>query len=260
MRRANIFWGSFLVLLGVLFFLQAQGIITNVFSFIFPLALILLGGWIIFSVFAKPDLANDDTFSFALQSAKSVRYKFANGAGKVHISGGAPTGQALVGSSAVGMNTNSRADGDRLTVEVDAGPSMIPFIGPASGVWRYRLTQEVPVTLEVDAGASALEIDLENVLATRVELSTGASSVNLTAPSRGVSLLDVDAGAASVNIRVPSGVAARIRFDGGLTSINVDTNRFPKNDFGFYQSPDYDSAQNRAEINIDGGLGSITVM
>lgn len=259
MRRGNLFWGLALILLGGLFFLQARGIIENVFSFIFPLALVLLGGWIILGVFAKPDLSDDETFSFALQSAKSVRYKFTNGAGQVRISGGAPTGQAIVGSSAVGMNTQSRMDGDRLTVEVDAGPSVIPFIGPSSGIWRYRLTQEVPVTLEVDVGASALEIDLENVLATRIEISTGASGVNLTVPSRGVSVLDVEAGAASVNIRVPSGVAARIRFDGGLTSMNVDVNRFPKNDSDFYQSPDYDLAQNRAEINIDGGLGAVTV-
>lgn len=261
MRRANIFWGFFLILLGALFFLQARGIIENVFDFIFPLALVLIGGWIILNVFWKPDLASDDeTFSFDLQSAKNVRYKFAHGAGQIQISGGAPAGKAIVGSSAVGMNTESRMDGDRLTVEVSAGPSVIPFIGPSSGVWRYQLTQEVPVTLEVDAGASGLEIDLKDVLASRIELSTGASSVNLTVPSRCASLLDVEAGAASINIRVPSGIAARIRFDGGMTAMNVDTNRFPKIDSGFYQSSDFDSVTNRAEINIEGGLGSITVM
>ncbi|MBE7534603.1 MAG: hypothetical protein HS124_02590 [Anaerolineales bacterium] len=259
MRRVNIFWGLALILLGGLFFLQARGIIENVFDFIFPLALILLGGWVIFSVFAKPDLSDDDTFSFPLQSAKSVRYEFSHGAGQFQIGGGAPAGTAIVGSSAVGMNTESRMDGDRLNVEVSAGPSVIPFIGPSSGVWRFQLTQEVPVILEIDAGASALEIDLENVLATRVELSTGASSVHLTAPARGVSLLDVEAGAASVNIRVPSGIAARVRFEGGMNSMNVDTNRFPKVDAGFYQSPDFDSSVNRAEINIEGGLGSVTV-
>ncbi|MEB2332694.1 MAG: hypothetical protein OZ914_00055 [Anaerolineaceae bacterium] len=259
MRRANIFWGFFLILLGALFFLQARDIIENVFDFIFPLALVLIGGWMILNVFSKPDLANDETFSFALQSAKNVRYKFAHGAGQIQISGGAPAGQAIVGSSAVGMNTESRMDGDRLTVEVSAGPSVIPFIGPSSGVWRYQLTQEVPVTLEVDAGASGLEIDLKDVLASRIELSTGASSVNLTVPSRCASLLDVEAGAASVNIRVPSGIAARIRFDGGMTAMNVDTNRFPQVDSGFYQSSDFDSVTSRAEIKIEGGLGSVTV-
>ena len=259
MRRGNIFWGLFIILLGVLFFLQARGIITNVFSFIFPLALILVGGWIILNVFWKPDLSDDDTFSFALQSAKSVHYEFSHGAGQIQISGGAPAGKAIVGSSAVGMNTESRMDGDRLNVEIGAGPSMIPFIGPSSGVWRYQITQEVPVTLEINAGASSLDVDLKDVLATRIECSTGASSVKLTLPARGASLLDVNAGAASFDIRVPDGAAARIRFEGGLTKMDVDTNRFPKIDAVFFQSPDFDSSTNRAEINFEGGLGSVTI-
>jgi hypothetical protein len=41
--------------------------------------------------------------------------------------------------------------------------------------------------------------------------------------------------------------------------MDVDTNRFPKIDSGFFQSPDFDSATNRAEINFEGGLGSVTV-
>lgn len=259
MRRGNIFWGSSIILLGVLFFLQARGMITNVFSFIFPLGLILVGGWIILNVFWKPDLSDDETFSVALQSAKQVDFEFSHGAGQIQISGGAPAGQAIVGSSAVGMNTESRMDGDRLSVEIGAGPSMIPFIGPSSGAWRYQLTQEVPVTLEINAGASSLDVDLKDVFAMRIECSTGASSVNLTMPSRGASLLDVEAGAASINIRVPAGVAARIRFEGGLTTMDVDTTRFPKIDSGFYQSPDFDSATNRAEINFEGGLGAVTI-
>ncbi|MBV6452465.1 MAG: hypothetical protein MHPDNHAH_03222 [Anaerolineales bacterium] len=259
MRRSNIFFGLFLVLLGVMFFLQARGIIANAFQFIWPLALIFVGTWFILSVFWKSDLADDETFSIALQSAKRVEFDFSHGAGKILISGGAPAGTALVGSSAVGMNTGSRMDGDRLKVDVSAGPSVIPFIGPATGVWRYQLTQEVPVTLDVSAGASGLEIDLKDVQATRIDLSTGASAVNLTMPARGASLLDVEAGAASINIRVPDAVAARIRFEGGLTSMDVDAARFPQVDSGMYQSPDFDSAANRAEINIDGGLGSVTV-
>ncbi len=259
MRRGNIFWGSFLILLGVLFFLQAQGIIANVFSFIFPLALILVGGWIILNVFWKPDLSDDETFSFALQSAKSVRYKFAHGAGQISISGGAPAGQAIVGSSAAGMSTDSRLDGDRLNIRVEAGPSAIPFIGPSSGVWRYRLTQEVPVALEMDAGASRLEVDLRDVLATRIELNTGASSTDITLPARGASMLDVEAGAAALNIRVPEGTAARIRTKDSVISLNVDTNRFPQTDSGLYQSPDFDSSPNRTEITLEAGLGSVTI-
>jgi hypothetical protein len=165
-----------------------------------------------------------------------------------------------VGSSAVGMSKESHMDGDRLEVRVDAGPSFVPFMGPSQGVWRFQLTQELPLTLIVEAGASSLDIDLKDVLATRVELKTGASSSNVTVPARGVSLLDVEAGAASVNIRVPQATAARIRVKEDVTSVNVDTSRFPRLDSGFYQSSGYDTAADRSEIKIESGLGSVTVI
>lgn len=260
MRRDNIFWGTALILVGVLLFLQTQGYIGNIFPFLWPLALILVGGWIILGVYWRPALSERETFQIPLREAKSARFKFSHGAGQIEITGGAQAGQALVGSSAVGMNHQSHLEGDRLEVKVEAGPSFIPFLGPSQGVWRFQLTQEIPLTLRVEAGASSVNIDLKDVLASRVELKTGASSSNVTVPARGVSLLDIDAGAASVNVRIPEATEARIRVEQGVTSINVDTNRFPRLDSGFYQSSGYDTATDRADINIEAGVGSVTVM
>jgi len=260
MKRDNIFWGGVLILVGILLFLQTQGLIRNVFRYFWPLALILVGSWIILNVYWRPARSAEETFLIPLDGARSARFRFSHGAGQIEITGGAPIGQALVGSSAVGMSKESHMDGDRLEVKVDAGPSFVPFIGPSQGVWRFQLTQELPLTLIVEAGASSLDIDLKDVLATRVELKTGASSSNVTVPTRGVSLLDVEAGAASVNIRVPQATAARIRVEENVTSVNVDTSRFPRLDSGFYQSSGYDAAADRAEINIESGLGSVTVV
>ena len=259
MRRDNIFWGTALILLGVLLFLQERGFIANLFTFFWPLSLILVGGWLILSVYWRSDPSSEETFSVPLGEAKRVEYKFSHGAGQIEINGMAPAGMALVGTTAVGMNHRSRLNGDRLEVRVEAGPSFVPFVGPSQGIWRFQLTRDVPVTLNVEAGASSLEIDLKDVQATRVELSTGASSSNVTLPARGTSLLDVEAGAASVNIRVPETTAARIRVDEGMTAMNVDTNRFPRLDSGLYQSSNFDSAVDRAEINIESGLGSVSV-
>jgi hypothetical protein len=259
MKRDNIFWGTVLIIAGVLLFLQTQGIINDVLRYFWPLALILVGGWIILNVYWRPDPSTQETFSVPLGGAKSARFKFSHGAGQIEIRGGAPVGQALVGTSATGMNQESRLDGDRLEVKVEAGPSFVPFVGPAEGVWRFQLTREVPSTMIVEAGASSLDINLEDVPVTRLELSTGASSSNVTMPARGVSLLDVEAGAASVNVRVPAATAARIRVKEGVSAISVDTDRFPRLDSGLYQSPGFDSAPDRTEINVESGLGSVSV-
>lgn len=260
MRRDNIFWGGALILLGVLLFLQTQGYIGNIFPYLWPLALILLGGWIILGVYWKPADAPEESFSIPLGSAQSVEYHFAHGAGQLEISGGAPAGEALVGTSAAGMNRKSQLRGDQLDVRVEAGPSFLPFIGPSQGVWRFQLTQTTPSTLIVETGASSVDMDLNDVPVRRVELKTGASSSNIIMPERGVSLLDVEAGAASVRVIVPPATAARIRVEEAVSSIQVDTNRFPRLGSGVYQSSNYDTAVDRADINIEGGLGSVTVI
>jgi hypothetical protein len=259
MKRDSIFWGTALILIGVLLYLQTQGIIGNVFQYFWPLALILVGAWIILGVYWKPSHSPEDEFSIPLGGAQSVKYNFAHGAGQIVISGGAPSGQAIVGTAGAGMNRKSHLNGDRLEVRVEAGPSFVPFIGPSEGVWRFRLSQEVPALLTVEAGASSINIDLTDVMATRLALKTGASSTNVTMPARGASLLDVEAGAASINIRIPEATAARIRVREGVTAVNVDTDRFPRLDSGIYQSASFDASSDRAEINIEAGLGSISV-
>lgn len=259
MRRDNIFWGIALILVGVLLFLQTQGYIGNIFPYLWPLALILVGSWIILGVYWKPAASTEESFSIPLGAAQSVDYRFAHGAGQIEISGGAPTGQALVGTAATGMTHKSHLNGDRLDVRVEAGPSFMPVLGPSQGVWRFQLALDVPARLTVESGASLQNIDLTNVQVTRFSLKTGASSTNVTMPARGSSLLDVEAGAASLNIRVPEATAARIRVRESVMAMDVDTTRFPLIDTGLYQSSNYDTSVDRTEIHIESGLGSVKV-
>jgi hypothetical protein len=258
MRRDSLFWGGALIILGVLLYLQTQGIISNIFQYLWPIAMMLVGIWLILGVYWKPAPMSGETFSIPLESAQKINYSFSHGVGQMDISGGAPIGQALVGTAASGMNQKSRLSGDQLDVRVEAGPSFLPFIGPSEGVWRFQLARDLPVLLNVDAGASSLNINLKEVLAKHLTVKTGASSVNVTMPTHGTCLFDLDGGATSVNIIIPETTAARIRVD-GVTSMDVDTNRFPRLEPDLYQSADFEEAADRAEINITSGLGKVTV-
>jgi len=258
MRRDSLFWGGALIVLGVLLYLQTQGIINNVFQYFWPIAMMLVGMWLILGVYRKPAPMSGETFSIPVESAQKVNYSFSHGVGQINISGGAPMGQALLGTAASGMNQRSHLNGDQLDVRVEAGPSFLPFIGPSEGVWRFQVVRDLPVLLSVDAGASSINIDLRDVLAKHLAVKTGASSVNVTMPAHGACLFDLNGGATSVNILIPEATAARIRVD-GVTSMDVDTNRFPRLGQDLYQSPDFEAAGDRAEINITSGLGKVSV-
>jgi hypothetical protein len=121
------------------------------------------------------------------------------------------------------------------------------------------MNSEIPLELDVDTGASAARLDLEDLKVTDLRLETGASSTEITLPAKaGYTKVEIDAGAASLGIRIPSGVAARIKTEGALVGVNVDQSRFPREGV-VYQSVDYETAENKADLDIDIGAGSISV-
>lgn len=264
MRRANIFWGVILILLGGLFFLQANGRISDVLGWFWPIFLALFGVWILAGYFFPAKERQADHFSIDLQGAAQLALNFNHGAGSVLLTGGAPSGVAVAGTRAAGVNINSHLTGDRLEVKIDAGPSFIPFVGPESGTWHFELNQDVPLSLNVDAGASNLDLDLSALKLKHLNVDTGASMLKIKLPANaGDTLVDIDSGATTLDFSVPHGVAARVRTKQETSKINIDQSRFPQRDGmadgSLYQSPDYDSAANKVEINLDGGANTVNV-
>jgi hypothetical protein len=260
MKRGSLFFGFLLIAVGGLFFLQAVGVIDNVLGFLWPLFLVTAGAWILFGALAKPKIGfgEGNSFSVDLQGAERVEFDLDHGAGQVVVTGGASAGVAMSGAEGTGMEYKSYLADGVLTVKVDAGPSFLPFMGPDGGAWLFKLTNEVPVSLDIDAGATSMDFDLTAVKLARFKLDTGASSTSLKLPAEGQPFVKIESGAASVDITVPEGMAARIQVEGGAMSVSVDP-RFPQIDNHLYQSPDFDGAANRAEIRLDGGANSVSV-
>jgi hypothetical protein len=264
MRYLNsLFWGSILIILGVLFTLKTAGYITgDVLGWFWPIFLMLLGVWIISGRWTRTwGFSSEGTpFAIDLQGAKQARIKFNHGAGQLEIGSGAHSGQLLLGTSGLGLNYSSELSGDILETHVEAGPTFIPFIGPSSGVWRFQLNRDVPLSLIFEVGACNLTADLTDLIVTYAQLKTGASDSRLNLPEReGNTIVDIEAGAASMDIRIPPTVAARIRVKEGISSLNIDPVRFSRMDGGVYQSSGYDTSTNRAEININVGAGKIEI-
>lgn len=261
MRRGSLFFGVILILVGGLFFLQAQGLIKDVTRFIWPLFLMAAGAWVLLGAFYRPsiDFSTGDTFSIDLQGAKKINFDFDHGAGQVLVAGGAPAGVAVTGLKAMGMDIDSDLDGDQLDVDIDAGPTFIPFIGPDGGAWQFQLSNEVPVSFDIDAGASTMTFDLSQVKLQKFRMDTGASSLKLVLPTEGSQFVEIESGAASIDITVPDGLAARIRVEGGASSLSIDETRFVKHSSNLYQSADFDGALNKVEMRLEGGANSVSI-
>jgi hypothetical protein len=263
-RRSSLFWGIVLLLVGLLLLLSNLGIIAiNVWGAAWAVALIAVGLGILWSVVAGPGSPASDAVTIPLEGAGSARVRVKHGAGRLRVSGGTAPDALVEGTFSNGLNYQARRSGDEL--DVDMSPRAFPFF-MAPWNWRHQgfgwtfaLNSAIPLALTFETGASEARLDLSELQVTNLRLQTGASSIQVTLPAcAGHTQAHIEAGAASVSLRVPTDVAAQVRFEGGLASANVDQNRFPRVG-SVYRSADYDTAQNRVNIEVRAGVGSLEV-
>jgi hypothetical protein len=261
MRIGEIFWGILLVILGGLFLLRTAGFLSgDVFGWFWPMAVMAAGAWILLGGFrAKTSGESEHPLVIPLQGAKEAQLTINHGMGRMALLSGAQPDEFLAGIAAVGMTHSSRLVGDRLEVQIDAGPSVLPYLGPEGGAWQFRLNRDIPMTISLNAGAAELDFDLSDLHVRRFSYDGGAASLRLKPPAvMDNCLLELDAGAASLVVVVPDGVSARFRLE-TVGSLNVDESRFPRREDGIYQSTDYETAARRVEIVLDGGATSVNI-
>lgn len=261
-RLVGVGWPVFLIVVGVLLLLSTTGMlgigVGELVSRWWPVALIALGAWFLLMA-AVPwtrgregDFRVDVPLAGAAEASVKVRF----GGGELFI-GPAPSGRLLTGALE-----------EAPAVTRQTGPGRIEIEPQSPHAWRWQSTPrwelgvpgEVPLELEVESGAARGRYDLSATLLRRLRIATGASDTRVVLPrAAGETTVRAEGGAAALTFEVPAGVAARIHSMMALGSTQVDESRFPRAGKG-WESPDWGSAPNRVEIDVQGGVGSVRVV
>ena len=265
MRNGSAFWAIVLIGVGCLLLLDNFGLFGGlrfgIWDLIWPLFLILLGVWFISRVLWRTAPAEPEHVSVPLDGASRAAVELSHGAGQLSLSAGVASDVLMAGDFGGGLRYHALRRGESLDLEMKMRSEPIAFLNwsPGSLDWKVRFNPTVPLTLKCETGASESVLDLHDLKVTELKLETGASKLQVTLPAAaGFTRVKVEAGAARVDLRVPGGVAARIRASAGLSSVTVDEIRFPGFD-NRYQSPDYETAPNKVDIDIETGVGSVSV-
>jgi hypothetical protein len=254
----SISWPLAAVVVGVILLLATTGsldlTLTEILAW-WPVVVIAIGLWFLIGalVVRDPDLASA-TLSLPLGGAAAADVRIRFGGGELSI-GRAEEGALLAGRFDGGVVHRSRGPG---IVELEP-VAIWPFGWRRALNWDVGLTTEVPVDLRLETGANRSDIDLSSLRIRRLELKTGASETRIVLPSAGVTFVRAEAGVASLTLEVPLGVAARVRSKIALGETSIDTRRFPPSGEG-WESPDYEAAANRVDIEVQGGLGSVRIV
>ena len=221
-----------------------------------PWVAVILGIWFLIGAFLPWGHDTTETLVLPLGGATGADVRIRFGAGEL-TSHAAATGNLVDGEFEGGVTHREHGTGGvELSQDTTYG---LPWLDRRSR-WDVGLTAEVPLDLRVEAGASRTTLDLHDLRVRSLQLQTGASETRVRLPrSAGVTTVRAESGAASLTFEIPAGVAARIRNRMALGSTQIDEARFPRVG-DIYQSLDYGTAENRIDMDIQGGVGSLRVV
>jgi hypothetical protein len=141
------------------------------------------------------------------------------------------------------------------TVTVKYRPSLHPPVG------ELTLSGRLPWDIEAKWGMSHVMADLEGAELRGLKVSGGSSHVEarLSRPKQTIPVR-IGGGASDIELIRPADVPVRVHFGGGVSKLTID-------DFSLasaggtrdWQSPDYDRAAGRYEIEIGAGASKVTV-
>jgi hypothetical protein len=204
-----------------------------------------------------------------LGEARRAEVDIRMGVGELHLSALGDSPHLLEGQlnyperHGSAPHVSYRLDGDvgHLSLESRSRQAwIVPFSGsPGGESWTVGLSRQVPLSINLHAGASTSVLDLTSLQLTELRVKAGVGRVEVQFPAEGDRMAArVEGGVGEVLLRIPRSVAARIRIEGGLGSRQID-GRFTQVDGKIFESSGYDTAASRLEIVIEGGVGSLRV-
>jgi hypothetical protein len=258
MKRNDLGWGIVLVLIGSVLLLN-RFLEVNIWRLAGPLLLIGVGLWILWSSQTVGEI-EEETIHIPLKGARRAEIHIRHGAGHLDVSAGESPDIVVSGSFRGGMAYERHRPGDAVSLKMRVrNHAPWTWFSERGFNWNTKLNKEIPLALHIEGGLSENHLDLTDLQVTDLHIEGGLSSTEITLPAHaGTNQAHLESGLASLNVRIPEGVAARVRSESGLSSVNVDEERFPKSG-DVYRSPDFDGAENRVDIRVESGLGSVKI-
>lgn len=262
-------WPLLLIAVGLDILIGRRSLLGSVL-----VAVVILGAMAAAVVYWKPGSGSaagltTTAISQGLEGASRANVDIRVGTANLSIKEGAE-GAGLVQGSVM-LSNNERLsspqftrNGDNATyrLQVNGGANVWPSGFNGAGVnnkrWDLQFNPDVPMSFKIDGGVGNANIDLSRFKITGLDVNAGVGNVDVTLPRAGQFSTAVDAGIGRVHIIIPAGMAARVNVDGGLGGVEIkgDLQRQGENR---YLTPGYDTASNRADIKVNGGIGHIIV-
>jgi len=154
--------------------------------------------------------------------------------------------------------TDNFAKGTTARLDVKTSGSTSVATGPGGRyAWNFGFHPDVKLDLTIDTGMGDINLDLRALTLESVRINAGTGAVTIKLPDTGKFDVDIDSGMGTVVIEVPAGMGVRLQTETAIVGRNLPAGYTQNNNR--YTSPTYSTAENRADVQVDLGIGSITI-
>ncbi|MDF1514283.1 MAG: DUF5668 domain-containing protein [Anaerolineae bacterium] len=263
MKKNRLTWGILLLAFGTLMLLDNLNVFSflgvSIWNILWPVCLIAAGIWIVWASRSSQQPGEKQELSVPVDIVEKYRVDIKYGAGELSIGSHSDAEPLLYCDSEGGLKHEIKQDVDQKHIKLWSPAPLGPFRFTFRRKWHISLNDAIPCELKLNTGACDTRVDLTNTQVTSLKVETGASATQITLPAdAGYTRVHASGGAASLTLNVPDSVASQIEVQGGIYSADVNQHRFPRQG-KYYRSPGYDTAENKIDIKLEMGVGSIEV-
>ncbi|HWI50612.1 MAG TPA: DUF5668 domain-containing protein [Symbiobacteriaceae bacterium] len=196
-----------------------------------------------------------------------------NGAKRANVQINSSIGQlrlvASAGDNKLVEGVVYKLNGERLVEDASGSNGDVTYILKSQGVlvpgvhvgkgstWDLKLAKNVAMDLKLGTGVGEARIDLTGLTLNSLDVHTGIGETEVILPATGNFRVDMENGIGQSTLRIPRGMGARIRATKGIGAVSVSGD-FTKQD-GYWVTPNFESAKDRVEVDINGGIGEIQI-
>jgi hypothetical protein len=205
----------------------------------------------------------DSTESLGGLSAASLQVNY--GAATIEVQAGSLTGslyQAHVDYPSGENPPTISLDRETGSLQINESSTFSPFhfFGGSRRHVRITLSDQIPWSVQIGGGAANLVLDLSHGQLSKLEISGGANRLDAHLPNpKGTVVIRVSGGANNVTMVAPAQSAWRMAVSGGVSAVTVNGASSGNLGGDFQQqSPEYNSATDRFDIEISGGASHVT--
>jgi hypothetical protein len=254
-------WPILLVALGLEIILGRRVSFGAIFLIVI---LVLIAGAVAWWSVVGTGERTTQSFTWELDGVERAEMELNTGIAELNLRGAGDMGGLLVAdmdlAHGVRVREDVSTDGDvaRGHISTEGRFWGIPgLFGGRASQWDLQLNERVRWELDVNAGVGEVDLDLSELLVSELKLDAGVGEVRVTMPRRGGVEASVKGGVGDIRITIPEGVQARFQVDRGIGDLTVGGRFTRRGDY--YETEDLSRAESFIELDIDIGVGSVTV-